>query len=72
MRVMLLFRDFEDAEMIISADNDTMSTTVRIDTLTLVLGNYDRTQLEEAFSKGNVADDTRSGVRVRVWQEKVV
>lgn len=44
MRVKLLFGDFEDAEMIISADNDTMSTTVRIDTLTLVLGNYDWTQ----------------------------
>lgn len=37
--------------MIISADNDTMSTTARIDTLTSVLGNSDRTQKEEAFRK---------------------
>lgn len=48
---------------IISADNDTMSTTARIDTLTSVLGNSDRTQKEEAFRKGNVADDNCDGVR---------
>lgn len=34
MRAKLLFGDFEDAKMIITADNDTMSTTVRIEALT--------------------------------------
>lgn len=39
MRPMQLFRDFEDTKMIITADNDTMSTPARIEALASVWEN---------------------------------
>lgn len=49
MRPMQLFGDFEDTKMIITADNDTVSTPARIEALTSVWENRDESYTEKSF-----------------------